>query len=47
MTIVELWLSLAAVAAGLLRRGNNGYEGRIGPYDDVGALCLFKNYPGF
>ena len=42
MTVVELWLSLSAVAACLLRRVNNGYEGRIGHYGEVGSLCLFN-----
>jgi hypothetical protein len=35
------WMSLSAVVAGLLRRSNNGCEGRIGHYGEVGSLHQF------
>ena len=38
-----LRMSLSAVVACLLRRSNNGYEGRIGHYGEVGSLCLFND----
>ena len=34
-------VSLSAVVACLLRRSNNGYEGRVGHYGEVGSLSLF------
>jgi hypothetical protein len=42
-TIDELWMSLPAVVACLLRHSSNGYEGRIGHYGEVGSLCSLKN----
>ena len=41
MKIEDLWLSLEAVVARLLRCSNNGYEGRISYYGEVGSLWLF------
>ncbi len=39
--IKSLRMSLSAVVACLLRRSNNGYEGRIGHYGEVGSLRSF------
>ena len=41
---IENWrfmVSLSAGVACLLRRSNNGYEGRMGHYGEVSSLCLF------
>ena len=41
LAIGELLMSLSAVVACLLRRSNNGYEGRVGHYGEVGSLYRF------